>query len=491
MPLTASFSNRSVARRGIWHLILLLHRYFGIALSLMVLVWCLSGFVMMYVQYPAMSRTEQLAALNDVTLDGCCENRPAAIDLPLLVDGFVVETMGGRTVVRMSLTSGERVAIDAVSGARIDDISDAAALEVARTFARHLGTADSTDRIVALGAIERDQWTVQSQFIAHRPLHHFRDQARNEWYVSGRTGEVVQATTANERLWNWLGAVTHWLYPTVLRQHTEAWSQTVIWLSIGGLFLTITGIAIGIKHLRIKRVGARSPFNGWTLWHHYAGLVFGLLTLTWLLSGLLSMNPWGAFESRNFARETAALRGRPVTLDKVWSYLRDMRRLPASTVRIEAAPLFGEMFFVAWQRDGGAVRIDAASGSPRTLGPGDLGVAVNTIRPGATATTEWLTEEDAYYYHHHQARELPVLRIVYDDAVRYYLSGTTGQLVHFVDANRRWHRWLFQGLHRGDLSAILRSRPLWDILMLLLLAGVTAGASTGIYLAWRRLTTPD
>ena len=27
-------------------------------------------------------------------------------------------------------------------------------------------------------------------------------------------------------------------------------------------------------------------------WHHYAGLIFGVVTTTWIFSGLLSMDPW-------------------------------------------------------------------------------------------------------------------------------------------------------------------------------------------------------
>jgi len=45
------------------------------------------------------------------------------------------------------------------------------------------------------------------------------------------------------------------------------------------------------------------------LWHHWTGLVFGILTLTWLFSGLLSLNPWGTLESRSFALEEFFLQG--------------------------------------------------------------------------------------------------------------------------------------------------------------------------------------
>ena len=104
---------------------------------------------------------------------------------------------------------------------------------------------------------------------------------------------VVQATTRGERFWNWLGAVPHWLYPTLLRQHTQVWSQIVIWLTIFGTFLTSLGLYIGIKQYKSRRSGRYSPYRGAALWHHYGGLVFGVMTLIWLVSGFFSMNPWG------------------------------------------------------------------------------------------------------------------------------------------------------------------------------------------------------
>jgi hypothetical protein len=82
-----------------------------------------------------------------------------------------------------------------------------------------------------------------------------------------------------------------------------------------------------------------------------------------------------------------------------------------------------------------------------------------------------------------------VYRIIFDDdeQTRYYFEAAGGQLVMKIDKNRRWYRWLFEALHRGDLSAMLRSRPVWDIWLLPLLFGVTVGALTGAYLGIRRL----
>ena len=84
---------------------------------------------------------------------------------------------------------------------------------------------------------------------------------------------------------------------------------------------------------------------------------------------------------------------------------------------------------------------------------------------------------------------LPVYRIVLNDteATRYYLNPSTGQLLLRVASAERGFRWLFSGLHRWDFTATLRSRPLWDIIVLFLMIGGTAGVATGVYLAVRRI----
>jgi hypothetical protein len=56
-----------------------------------------------------------------------------------------------------------------------------------------------------------------------------------------------------------------------------------------------------------------------------------------------------------------------------------------------------------------------------------------------------------------------------------------------VDRNGRWWRWLFSAPHSWDFSAALRQRPLWDIVVVTLLAGLSTLALTGLWLAIRYL----
>jgi hypothetical protein len=96
-----------------------------------------------------------------------------------------------------------------------------------------------------------------------------------------------------------------------------------------------------------------------------------------------------------------------------------------------------------------------------------------------------------YFSHHRDVVELPVYRMILPGSgTRYYVDPVAGMLVAKLDANAQAYRWLHAGLHRLDFTASLRGRPQWDVLMLVLLSGVTVVCTTGAYLGYRRLTRP-
>ena len=468
-------------------LLFLLHRYLGIGLGLIVSLWCLSGFVMMYVQFPELTQEEQLAGLDELDLSLCCTTPTDFSDIA--IDRFRVEMMGGAPVLRLSDRFGQYV-IDLTDGEYLVEVGSHDAVQIADTFASNQGIAADVE---LLGLIEMDQWTVYGGLNPNRPLYHFAatDAAETEWYVSAVHGEVIQMTTEWERFWNWLGSVPHWLYPTLLRQNTGLWVQFIIWLSVLGLFLTAIGIYIGLRQYKTRRNGRKSPYRGVTLWHHYAGLIFGALTLTWLFSGLLSVNPWGAFEGRGFGLEIARIRGGELSYFDAADVLSglDTSALPSGTVRLEGSILQGVPYLVARNRDGDKNRVDHRRFRKAPLSDKDFASIVESIRPEATIAQQgWLHEGDAYYYDHHDKRSFPVYRVRYEDGERIYLDGVSGELTFAADSDRQWSRWLFLGLHRGDFFALMRARPLWDLILWPLMLGVTIGALTGTWIGFKRLT---
>ncbi|HEU4618959.1 MAG TPA: peptidase, partial [Gammaproteobacteria bacterium] len=98
-----------------------------------------------------------------------------------------------------------------------------------------------------------------------------------------------------------------------------------------------------------------------------------------------------------------------------------------------------------------------------------------------------LDGEDHFYYGDHGPDAFPVFRAVLGDAdkTRLYVNPTTAAVLG-VDAPARASRWIIGGLHDIDF-AFLRVGPLREITALLLLAGVTAVAVTGTWLALKRV----
>ncbi len=463
--------------------ILFIHRYLAVAVGLLMALWCLSGFVMMYQAMPELTQQERLAGLAPLRLQGCCH--PHALppaDAPL--GSFTIEMLDGRAVLR----AGGAAPVDLATGEPVSTFTRGDLQRIAAAHARQRDIGgSSTPRW--LGEVEIDQWTLQAAR-RNAPVHHFAldDAAGTELYVSGRSGEVFLDTNRRERVLAWLGAIPHWLYPTALRQHGAVWTQVVIWTSVIGAFLAATGIYVGIARLRRDRSGKlASPFRGWWYWHHIAGLVFGVLVLTWVFSGLLTMTPWGFLAGGDAsARVRTQMLGAPPAAD-----LHALLASAPSTMasgdfrQMRAAPFGGRLHVLLMRADGSSVRVDS-SGQPSHIEEAQARAAFARLDTPVRAL-DLITREDAYYYGHKRDVALPAWRAVLDDDDRthVYLDPASGQ-VRVVDGDAKTARWITQGLHSLDFRG-LRSRPLWDVVTMLLLGGVTAVCVTGSWMAIRRV----
>jgi len=189
----------------------------------------------------------------------------------------------------------------------------------------------------------------------------FDDPAGTRLYVSSATGEIVLWTTRTERFWNWLGSIPHWIYPTVLRRHGPLWAEVVIWTSIVGGFLTVIGLYIGIAQFKHRANGRLSPYRGWFYWHHIGGLLFGILSLTWVISGTFSMDPFGFLADRP-TDERVRLAGDPIPWDDVRASLAAIQANPppSNTVLLATAPIGGRLYWLATDTAGSVHRLDQA-----------------------------------------------------------------------------------------------------------------------------------
>lgn len=459
----------------------LVHRWLGIALALLMAVWAISGITMMYVSFPETSTQERLAGLEPLDLSGCCENA-ALPEGP--IESATVEMLAGRPVLRW-------IGPDGLGTIGLDGTSPLVGAREAGAIARtHIRQAFGTALAPQVEQIDRDQWTVYGRFRQHAPLYKvsFADDPGTVLYVSGKTGEVVQDTKAHERFWNWLGAVPHWLYFTTFREIQPLWYNVVVYASLLGIFLTVTGIYVGIRmYGRGKR---RSPFRGIALWHHWTGLIFGIATLTWVLSGLASMNPWGWLESQGPGEELEALAGRPLAGADAAALVQALAaNPPPGVVSAELAVQGGEQYAILVSANGSRSRAALPGLTPAPLEEAELSAKARAAKPDvAIASAGLISKGDAYHYSHHSEAVLPAYRVIYANAdeTRIYLDPRTGELIGYADAAARAYRWWHYGLHRLDFGG-LNARPLWDVVMLPLLAGVSLLCLLGVWMGWRRL----
>ncbi len=471
----------------LWRTLVIFHRYLGIAVGILMLVWFASGIVMMYVGFPRLTEQERLSALAPIPWQACCRVADGLIPDDQQFYRVQVENLLGVPVLRLRRPPRPDAVIDLAEGVGVRrfDTADARAIAL-DTVTRIAGPA----AVASAATIDEDQWTI-GRYHRDRPLHRFTfdDPERSTIYVSSTSGQIVLRTTSTQRFWNWLGAIPHWFYLTALRSDGPLWSETVIWASILGTFLTVLGLYLGIAQFRRGKDGKFSPYRGLFYWHHLSGLVFGIATLTFVVSGLVSMNPWGFLEGRGGAGETGRLEGPLPAWGEVRASLAAVRARPPDAMSLTTAPLAGKLFWLATSADGTVTRLDA-SGNATPLPEQELADAAERI-VGSNAISQRgiRQEEDAYYFSHHDRVALPVYRIIANDAenTRYYLDPTSGALLGRADSNSRWHRWLFAGLHRLDFSAWLRTRPAWDIIVITLMLGGLAGSATGVYLAVRRI----
>ena len=492
--------------------LILSHRYLGIALGLVFVGWFASGIVMIYAGgMPQLSpelRRESLAALDmsAVRLSAAEAAERAQVDQAprttmLTVMGRPAYRFGGRTVF-------------ADTGELLAPIDRATAQSLA---ARFIGVPVSD--IDFLHEVRQpDQWTLTLSRALPLLKFRARDDAGTELYVSPRNAEVVLATTNRDRLLAWTGVIPHWLYFAPLRLNQPLWYSIVVYLSEAGVVMAILGLVVGIIRFKpSKPFGfmASIPYAGWMKWHFVTGAIFGVFTLTWAFSGLLSMEPFEWTNATGLEIERDAMTGGPVEIARfpkaeasTWAALTGGRVIkeveltriqdePYYEVRLgfDAQPVRRERLHQPYPITG-RVEQDRLLVSAATMsvkrGPFSTESIVERLKaaaPGVRVVEQTvLTEYDSYYYSRRNQTPLPVVRVKFDDpaATWAYVDPSMSQLLATVHRLNRVERWLYNGLHSLDFKFWYWS-PAWDVGVILLCLGGLASSAIGTVMGFGRV----
>lgn len=482
----------------------LVHRWLGITLCLFMAMWFLSGIVMMYVGYPKLTPDERRAGAGSIDPARCCVDLATALAATgesRPPDSVRLTSIAGTPTYVFTYAKTQAIAVRGDNGLRVQTILPEVAVQAARSFG---GGADAE----YAGEIQEDAWSHSKALTAHRPLHkvYLSDPAQTLIYVSSATGEVALDVPRTERIWNWVGAWIHWLYPFRGGALDAYWHDIVVYGSLVGTILALSGFIVGLMRWRLRapyKTGSHSPYrDGYMWWHHIVGLCFGVTAVTFVFSGMMSMNPWKLFDPSETTFDAKAFTGGDIetsrfTLD-VSRALTLFQKNGFDPAEIEFRLLDGKGYYVAFRGDG-ATRILAAEpgAEPQERLSFDLltGPASRLVKANIVRNTV-LTAFDMYYFprephtlYGNVDKRLPVMRLEFDDAngTWVHIDPHTGAALGRIDVQRRMSRWLFSFLHSWDWPALLDARPLWDMFMIALNLGGFGMSVTGVVIGWRRL----
>ncbi|MES2603992.1 MAG: hypothetical protein V4603_03585, partial [Pseudomonadota bacterium] len=437
------------------------HRWLGIAVGLMFVLWTISGVILMYYGIPHHTAGERLYRLPPLDLSTATvtpqqaldtvEGTPFRLRISMVDDRPAYHINTGQVFGRWSVVFAD-------NGELLRSVTSDVSIY---TLAKLYPEFNETMRYEGL-LTRPDNFTHSPAMQTHFPMHRINMGNGDEYYMSQRSAEIVMKTTYLTRTLGFLGYNTHTLY--FWRQEAW-WTPFLHWISWIGLGMTVLGLVLGIWRYSntpkyIQRGEAyRTPYTGWWKWHHYAGLIFGVFMFTWMLSGLISMSVFPSITESFYTPDQIKAGARtvqgfgapvdftPLTIDGM---KEAVKRIGAEypVKELELQTYNSKPYYVAYRAPNETELEDWVSRSAldfltptlewehRFVDAVDISApmftdfaeaallqAAATAMPGQEYTElTWLTEPDSYYYHTvdsfdlglpRTVRTFPVLRLKY------------------------------------------------------------------------------
>lgn len=240
------------------------HKWFGLPLAVMFLVWYVSGIVMLYHRFPRLTPSttpvERVDPESLRRLWGSLTDTISSMRLFFSADSLLADVNG-------ELYGGYTPAMPDLE-------------RIAHSFGTRLERVDTLEDI--------DKWIPFDRLMRHLPIYRITGADRSFTYVSSRTGEVLQHNTLSARRWAWVGALPHYVYVTPLRRDAGLWRKVVIWMSGLSTVSVLFGLVVAVRFLVRRRRFRIFRKRIWQ-WHYSFGLVFGLFMLAFIFSGMMSL----------------------------------------------------------------------------------------------------------------------------------------------------------------------------------------------------------
>ncbi|MFV0331561.1 MAG: PepSY domain-containing protein [Dysgonomonas sp.] len=464
------------------------HRILGTILSILFLIWFLSGFVMIYHTFPKVSNRDTYKNMD--VLQG---------DI-LSVDSIIKKS--DNTITKLALQSYANKPFFVVSSGSNNRIFADSSMQTVpsptyqqiKEYAQRWNDAE----IVQVDTLrELDQWIPFGRLKKEFPIYkfYFGDEDKHELYVSSQTGTALQFTDKNNRFWAWLGAIPHWVYFTSLRQNSQLWIDVVVWLSGIGSLMCLAGIILGVRSYIVqyrRRKKLKTPYKKFIYkWHHILGFIFGIFVFTFVFSGMMSLAPvpqWivkvhnSDIEKKLYAQE-------PIKLQNyILDYHRIFDKYPDEVKSVEWAS-FGNKPIYKVVINNRLITIDASSEEIKdlSLNEQDIKERLELVH-SEPVTVSLMTGYDNYYVGLSDHLPLPVYKAEVDDAdgSTYYINPKNGNTRYF-NTNTKVRRWSYQALHSFKFKLTAENKILWNIIMWTTMIGGTIVSLSGVWLGFRYL----
>lgn len=466
-----------------------LHRILGTILSILFLVWFLSGFVMIYHTFPKVSNTDRFSRMEAVR----GEKPP--------LDSIISKNKFGESIDKLILTAFDGIPyFEIVSGKQnvklpLDTntiLNGSPSYTQIENYARKWSEADIT-RVDTLRELE--QWIPFGRLEKDFPIYkfYFDDAKKHQLYVSSVTGEALQFTDKDNRLWAWLGAIPHWIYFTKLRQDSQLWIDVVVWLSAFGSIMCIAGIILGIRSYIVqhrKKKQWKTPYKRFSYkWHHILGFIFGVFVFAYVFSGMMSLAtvPKWIVKVHNPDIQNSLFAPKPVVLS---NYKLDYRKI--------VEQYEGQVKSIQWSTFGDVPLYNVIIGNEMQIFDASaeeiitFSVTEQMIKDKLSkvhkepVTITKLQEYDNYYAATGNRLPLPVYKAEIADADNstYYIDPENGSTRYF-NTNTKVRRWTYQILHSWLLGFLVKHPVLWNIVLWVTMIGGTLVSLTGVWLGFK------
>ena len=223
--------------------------------------------------------------------------------------------------------------------------------------------------------------------------------------------------------------------------------------------------------------------RGLFLCHRWLGVATCLLSVMWLLSGLVMLYvPFPSWSEEERLAHLPAIDGSRVTV------MPDAAMTgTAEGVRLE---MLADEPVYRVTHGGALAMISAATGDPiEIVGPERAKAHVEALFPGMHAGPAEVVERDQWTVTRRFDPHRPLYRIGLDDAAQtvLYVSSKTGELVQHTTRLERFWNWLGAIPHWIYFTPIRKDQELWRQVVMWTSAPLIIGAAIGLWLGSQRL----